>query len=167
MRTTIKYLNGSYVDPFLLNGSAFTFQLTDGTVISFCMWASWVLNIFIDVNGPTGPNTYGRDIYWLQAPWDKALGRYEIHPMGDQHTGWVNIAATGMITNEFTNTCQTGGKTSDFRYKYSGSTCAYEIVKNKSKNGDVCLLSPAAASYDRYKNFEERGKIFKELAKKF
>ena len=44
---------------------------------------------------------------------------------------------------------------------------AFEIVRNMSKNGDVCLLSPAAASYDRYKNFEERGKIFKELAKKF
>lgn len=51
--------------------------------------------------------------------------------------------------------------------EYTDMESAFEIVKNKSKNGDVCLLSPAAASYDRYKNFEERGKIFKELAKKF
>ncbi len=29
--------------------------------------------------------------------------------------------------------------------------------------GMICLLSPAAASYDEFKNFEERGKRFKEL----
>ncbi|MDZ7774476.1 MAG: cyanophycin synthetase [Bacteroidales bacterium] len=28
-------------------------------------------------------------------------------------------------------------------------------------SGKVCLLSPAAASYDRYKNFEERGDTFR------
>ena len=44
---------------------------------------------------------------------------------------------------------------------------AFEIIKSLSKNGDVCLLSPAAASYDQYKNFEERGRIFKELASNF
>ena len=44
---------------------------------------------------------------------------------------------------------------------------AFENIKYLSKSGDVCLLSPAAASYDQYKNFEERGRIFKELARKF
>lgn len=29
--------------------------------------------------------------------------------------------------------------------------------------GSICLLSPAAASYDAFKNFEERGSIFKNL----
>ncbi|MHC1775744.1 MAG: UDP-N-acetylmuramoyl-L-alanine--D-glutamate ligase [Lentimicrobium sp.] len=32
-------------------------------------------------------------------------------------------------------------------------------------DGGTCLLSPAAASYDSFKNFEERGKCFKELVK--
>ena len=44
---------------------------------------------------------------------------------------------------------------------------AFSIMKTMSQDGDVCLLSPAAASYDCYKNFEERGRIFKELANKF
>lgn len=31
--------------------------------------------------------------------------------------------------------------------------------------GGICLLSPAASSYDQFSNFEERGKRFKELVK--
>ncbi len=44
---------------------------------------------------------------------------------------------------------------------------AFEYLKNKAGNGDVCLLSPAASSYDQYKNFEERGRKFKLLATLF
>lgn len=44
---------------------------------------------------------------------------------------------------------------------------AFSIIRKKAKSGDACLLSPAAASYDQYKNFEERGRKFKELAEKF
>ena len=40
---------------------------------------------------------------------------------------------------------------------------AFEYLKLHAKSGDVCLLSPAASSYDQYKNFEERGRKFKEL----
>ena len=51
--------------------------------------------------------------------------------------------------------------------EYDDMQSAFDLMKKYSKEGDVCLLSPAAASYDRYKNFEERGKVFKELAEKF
>jgi len=32
-----------------------------------------------------------------------------------------------------------------------------------AQEGDVVILSPASTSFDRFKNFEERGRIFKEL----
>ena len=42
---------------------------------------------------------------------------------------------------------------------------AVELAKlNTVKNG-ICILSPAAASYGYYKNFEERGNVFKKLVK--
>ena len=37
--------------------------------------------------------------------------------------------------------------------------------KNTKKDG-VCILSPAASSYNEYKNFEEKGKHYKELVNK-
>ena len=47
---------------------------------------------------------------------------------------------------------------------YSTMEEAFNYVSNHAKQGDVVLLSPAASSYDQYKNFEERGKKFKDLA---
>ncbi|MBR4146826.1 MAG: UDP-N-acetylmuramoyl-L-alanine--D-glutamate ligase [Bacteroidales bacterium] len=44
---------------------------------------------------------------------------------------------------------------------------AFDYLKCHKKAGDVCLLSPAASSYDQYKNFEERGAKFKRLAESF
>lgn len=44
---------------------------------------------------------------------------------------------------------------------------AFAYIAQQAKPGDVCLLSPAAASYDQYKNFEERGRKFKTLAEAF
>lgn len=34
----------------------------------------------------------------------------------------------------------------------------------KAGKGSACLLSPAAPSYDAFKNFEERGEVFKKMA---
>lgn len=37
------------------------------------------------------------------------------------------------------------------------------LAYQKSRNGDVILLSPGCTSYDMFKNFEERGDYFKKL----
>ena len=43
---------------------------------------------------------------------------------------------------------------------------AVEIAKKVTKKDTICLLSPAASSYGYFKNFEERGSIFKDCVKK-
>lgn len=39
---------------------------------------------------------------------------------------------------------------------------AVQIAKRETEPGHACVLSPAAASYDHFKNFEERGDTFKK-----
>jgi len=42
---------------------------------------------------------------------------------------------------------------------------AFEQVLNATAKENICLLSPAAASYDAFKNFEERGNLYKKIAR--
>lgn len=42
---------------------------------------------------------------------------------------------------------------------------AHKIAKSKTKKKHSCLLSPAAASYEYFKNFEEKGKCFENIVK--
>ena len=37
------------------------------------------------------------------------------------------------------------------------------LAKTHTRKGSICLLSPAAASYDQFRNFEHRGQYFREL----
>lgn len=42
---------------------------------------------------------------------------------------------------------------------------AVEKAKEVTSKGKICLMSPAASSYEYFKNFEEKGNKFKELVK--
>ena len=41
------------------------------------------------------------------------------------------------------------------------------LAMNITQKGKTCLLSPAASSYDSFKNFEQRGDYYKELIQNF
>ena len=44
---------------------------------------------------------------------------------------------------------------------------AVEIAFKETKKDKICLLAPAAASYNKYKNFEEKGNHYQELVKNY
>jgi UDP-N-acetylmuramoylalanine--D-glutamate ligase len=50
---------------------------------------------------------------------------------------------------------------------YDSMNEAFDIMRKNYKENSICLLSPAAASYDAYKNFEHRGDTFRQLARNF
>ena len=49
---------------------------------------------------------------------------------------------------------------------YGSFADAFEACASRAKPGDVVLLSPGCASYDMFNNYEERGEMFREMAKK-
>ena len=77
-----------------------------------------------------------------------------------------HILYTGKAGSRICAMLQQAGYQGDIK-NFKDLNEAFEIIKSLSENGDVCLLSPAAASYDQYKNFEERGSKFKALAREF
>ena len=48
---------------------------------------------------------------------------------------------------------------------FESMEAAVSAAFKDAKAGDVILLSPAAASFDKYSNFEERGIHFSQLVK--
>jgi UDP-N-acetylmuramoylalanine--D-glutamate ligase len=40
---------------------------------------------------------------------------------------------------------------------------AVNMASKLAKDGDIVLLSPACTSFDMFKNFEERGDVFREI----
>jgi UDP-N-acetylmuramoyl-L-alanine---L-glutamate ligase len=70
---------------------------------------------------------------------------------------FVGEAGTRMM-NEF---MEYGSKAINF-FEASDYKQVVKIAKNVTGKGKICLLSPAAASYDMFKNFEERGNTYKK-----
>ncbi|MBP3359435.1 MAG: UDP-N-acetylmuramoyl-L-alanine--D-glutamate ligase [Clostridia bacterium] len=54
------------------------------------------------------------------------------------------------------------GKFTGELYMTDGLAEAARLAKEKTCSGEACVLSPAAASYGFFKNFEERGNAFKK-----
>lgn len=52
----------------------------------------------------------------------------------------------------------------DGLYEVEDLAQAIRLARTMTREHHICLLSPAASSYDHFKNFEERGDRFRELA---
>lgn len=90
---------------------------------------------------------------------------------GISYDEFIDFLNTGIINNLI---CMpdTGYKIADKLkcssniYKVETLEEAVELSKKVTKKNKICLLSPAAASYGFFKNFVEKGNIYKELVKK-
>lgn len=77
-----------------------------------------------------------------------------------------NIAFTGMAGERIHNLLANNNVLSGRNYFISNSyPDIVEWCFRHTQKGKTCLLSPAASSYDAFKNFEERGRLFKDLVR--
>lgn len=78
-----------------------------------------------------------------------------------------NLIFTGKAGEKMMRLLPSGIEKQKAIYKVVDMDEAFQIIRKISKKGSRCLLSPAAASYDQYHNFEHRGDVFRELARNF
>ena len=51
-------------------------------------------------------------------------------------------------------------------FRFEGFTECVKAAAEFSEDGDIVILSPACSSFDFFKNFEQRGNLFKEIVRK-
>ena len=74
------------------------------------------------------------------------------------------IFCTGDTGKAICEMMKNAGYGGDISYVPDFDEAVTQAVQS-ARSGDIVLLSPAAASFDRFKNFEERGERFKEILK--
>ena len=74
------------------------------------------------------------------------------------------ICCTGDTGKQILDMMTSAGYTGEISYTAEFDEAVARAARS-AVSGDVVLLSPAAASFDRFKNFEERGERFKEILK--
>lgn len=121
-----KLLNGS-IGSYWQNVFVCSFQLEDGTIIIFHHTNCHYTTIMVDVNGTKGPNTFGKDIYFLEytisisgSPIRNTALFNQIVPYGIRGT---QACGGGLYWNEPVTDCTKTGE---------GRMCAREIVKSKN-----------------------------------
>ena len=112
----------------------------------------------------SGLKSFDEDIVLIAGGYDKHLDYTPIaKPIIDKVTNLILLGQTAdKIYNAVKSQLEFSDKKLDI-YKVETLEDAVNKAKEVSKSGDVVLFSPASASFDMFKNFDERGKKFKQL----
>ncbi len=105
-----------------------------------------------------------RNLIVICGGYDKNLDYSPLAPVVAEKAKCVILtgACSGKIkkafdeSREFQNSGTVIKETDDFEN-------AVILAANTAKKGDIVLLSPAAASFDKFKNFELRGRLYKDI----
>lgn len=113
-----------------------------------------------------GLNAFDENIILLAGGSDKGLDYKEVGKAIAKKVGTLILCGptSPKIEKETKNALINIGKTIQI-YHTNNLEESVKLAKEKSKPGDIVLLSPASASFDAFKNFAERGEKFKEFVK--
>ena len=107
-------------------------------------------------------NVFPEKVIMISGGKDKGIPYDEIGPAIAEHVKTlILIGATSQVIYEaLKKTGKESGVETIFVSSYEE---AVNTARDKANSGDVVLLSPASTSFDMFRNFEERGNLFKKL----
>jgi UDP-N-acetylmuramoylalanine--D-glutamate ligase len=111
-----------------------------------------------------GLRAFNRKIIVIAGGYDKKIP-YE--PLGEDANRYIKVLVTlGATAEKIENAVKSHPDYNSDSIKIIRTKTleeAVETAKSNASSGDVITLSPASASFDLYKNFEERGEHFKRI----
>ena len=110
-----------------------------------------------------GLNAFDENIILLAGGSDKGLDYKEIGEVIAKKVGTLILTGpTAQKIEEATKQALSEEKNIEIIHTNNLEE-SVKVAKEKAKEGDIVLLSPASASFDAFKNFEERGNYYKTL----
>ena len=111
-----------------------------------------------------GLYSFEQKIIVIAGGYDKKIPYAPLAPaLCDRAKAVVLLGATGPKIEEALRSCEKFEKSGLVILHADTLEQAVEEARAFAKPGDVISLSPASASFDLYKNFEERGRHFKRI----
>src|SRR5690606_12084614 len=102
-------------------------------------------------------------IYWIAGGRPKEGGITGLEPF---HARIAHAFLIGESMNAFAETLAGRVESHQCGTLAEAVAEAFAYARTEARDGAVVLLSPAAASFDQFANFEERGATFRRLVKK-
>jgi len=109
-----------------------------------------------------GLNSFPEKVILIAGGKDKGISYDSLGPVVNDHVKLLILcgATAGVIRTSVERAENYNGleivDVEDYRQ-------AVSLARSRAKAGDVVILSPASTSFDRFANFMERGKVFKEI----
>ena len=111
-----------------------------------------------------GLNSFAQRIVLIAGGKDKGINYTEIGPVINDHVKLLILCgATAGVIREAT--LQADNYDGLEIIEVDDYQSAVALADERTCDGDVVMLSPASTSFDRFKNFEERGRVFKNLVR--
>ena len=127
---------------------------------------------YINDSKGTNPDSTVKAIEAMDRPTVLILGGYDKHtgfePVFDALPGShiKELVVLGQTADEIIETAARHG-VKDLCHRAETFEETMDICRRLAKPGDNVLLSPACASWGMFENYEQRGRIFKEIARSF
>ena len=109
-----------------------------------------------------GLNAFPEKVILIAGGKDKGISYGSLGPVVNEHVKLLILcgATAGVIRASVEQAENYGGLEIADAEDYHQ---AVSLARSRAKEGDVVILSPASTSFDRFANFMERGRVFKEI----